>query len=166
MAEFNHDTIKTKIVAILQANTTDLYTTTGEEGKLNSIEVGYPQGDDLTDADPPYAFVTNSSSSFETITSEGIIVSNAIEALDHTFNYEITVVVNEEDSRTAENKLDGFQKIILDTLEADTTLTGTGTADVDKSFPVRIDKLRTSSDTEGKGFKGRIITLRCFKVTS
>jgi len=69
--ELDHNAIKAKIVAILQANTS-LYTTTAETGELRSIEVGYPQGDDLTDKMFPYAFVTNSRIQFELITNSGV----------------------------------------------------------------------------------------------
>ena len=161
--ELDHDVIKQKIVAILKANTS-LFTTTAEEGELRSIEVGYPQGDDLTDAMPPYAFITNSKTPFETIKS-GAVVSNAIKILIHTFNYDITVVVNEADSRKAEVLLDELQKLILQTLESDYNLTGTGSASVDNSTPLRVDHLTVPNTTLGKGFKGRVITLRCQKAT-
>ena len=81
------------------------------------------------------------------------------------FNYDIIVVVMQKDARAAEILLDELQKLILQTLEADSTLTGTGTASVDNSAPLRIDRLRVGTADEGKGIKGRIITLRCTKVT-
>jgi hypothetical protein len=161
--ELDHDAIKSKIVAILQANTS-LYTTTGETGELRSIEVGFPQGDSLSDKMTPYAFVTNSTGPFETIKT-GTVISAAIKVLEHSFNYDITVVVLEKDSRTAETALDDFQKLILQTLEADHSLIGAGSASVDDSAPLRIDFLRIPRGDRGKGLKGRIITLRCSKVT-
>lgn len=163
--ELNHDTIKSKIVAILQANA-NLYTTTGETGELRSIEVGYPQGDVLEDKMPPYAFVTNGSGPFEIINNKGAVVTDAITALEHVFNYDITVVVVEKDSRAAESVLDDFQQTILETLEEDSNLTGTGSASVDRSFPLRVDELRVNTAQRGRGIRGRIITLRCIKTTS
>lgn len=166
--ELDHDEIKKKIVAILKANTA-LYTTTAEEGELRAIEVGYPQtsfnGGQLSDAMLPYAFVTNSSGPFETITT-GDVVSNAHKILIHTFNYDIVVVVLEEDSRTAEILLDDLQKLILESLEEDHSLTGVGSASVDDSAPLRIDALRVGTSDQGRGIKGRIITLKCIKTTS
>jgi hypothetical protein len=167
-SELDHDEIKKKIVAILKANTS-LYTTTGEAGELRAISVGFPQGTyaatSLSDAMLPYAYVTNSTGPFETVKSVGAVVSNAILVLEHTFNYDIVVVVLEKDARAAEILLDEFQKLILQTLEADHSLTGTTTAIVDSSYPSRIDRLRVGTGDEGKGIKGRVITIKCMKVT-
>ncbi len=166
--ELDHDEIKKKIVAILKANTS-LFTTTGEEGELRAIEVGFPQGTfsgtSLSDAMLPYAYVTNSTGPFETIRT-GDVVSNAIKILYHSFNYDIVVVVMQKDAREAEILLDELQKLVLQTLEADHNLTGTGSASVDDSQPLRIDRLRVGTGDEGRGIKGRIITLKCEKVTT
>ena len=166
--EIDHDEIKKKIVAILEANTT-LYTTSAESDKIRNIDVGFPQGSfngvQLSDAMLPYIYVTNSSGPFELISS-GEVVSNAHKILTHTFNYNIVTVVLEKDSRQAEIKLDDYQKLILETLEADHNLTGVGSASVDDSVPVRVDELRVGTADQGRGLKGRIITLRCTKVTS
>ncbi|NND86588.1 MAG: hypothetical protein HKM23_04570 [Nitrosopumilus sp.] len=65
-SELNHNTIKSTIVAILKANFA-LYTTTAEADKLQSIDVGFPSGKSaLDDKMPPYAFVRNFDTSFET----------------------------------------------------------------------------------------------------
>lgn len=166
--ELNHDTIKTQIVAILKANTS-LYTTTGEAGEVRAIEVGFPQasfnGAQLSDAMLPYIYVTNSSGPFEIIKS-GDVVSNAIKVLNHTFHYDIVFVVLEKDSRSAESLLDDLQQKILQTLEADHDLTGVTSAVVDSSIPVRVDRLRIGTADEGRGLKGRIITLKCEKATA
>lgn len=164
MAELNHNTIKSKIIAILKANSS-LYTTTAEANKLRSITVGFPQGTSLSDSMPPYCYVTNASP-FESITNQGSVVSNGIKMLEHVFHYDIVFVVNESDSRTGELRLDNFQKTILDTLEADVDLTGTGSAEVDNSFPIRIDDLRVEAGERGRGFKGRIITIKLIKVSN
>ncbi len=165
--ELDHDEIKKKIVAILKANAS-LYTTSGAAGLLRAIEVGYPQATgqygQLQDAMLPYAYVTNSTGPFETIRT-GDVICNAIKVLYHTFNYDIVVVVLENDSRAAEILLDELQKLVLQTLEADHSLTGTGSASVDSSVPLRIDHLRVGTGDRGKGIKGRVITLKCEKVT-
>jgi len=113
----------------------------------------------------PYAYVTNGSGPFETIIS-GTVVSNVHQILRHTFNYDIVVVVMQKDAREAEILLDELQKLILETLEADHNLTGTGSASVDDSAPSRIDMLRVGTADQGRGIKGRIITLICKKVTN
>jgi hypothetical protein len=159
--ELDHNAIKARIVAILKANTS-LYTTTAEANELRAITVGHPQGDELQDQMFPYAFVTNSAE-FESITNLGVVTGNAIKALQHTFHYDIVTVVNEEDARHAEVQLDLYQKLILQTLEADSDLRGTGSAVVDISFPVRVQHFRP--DTAGQGKRGRRITLRCVMTT-
>jgi len=160
--EVDHDAIKTKIVAILKANAT-LFTGT-DLTKIRAITVGFPQGDPFTDQMFDYIFITNSAP-FETIRNDGrAVVSNAIKALIHTFNYDIVIIVNGTDARDAETKLDDFQKLTLETLEADVDLTGAGTTDVDISFPVSVQPYRNATN-EGTGKKGRVITLRCIKTT-
>lgn len=166
--ELDHDVIKQKIVAILKANAS-LYTTSAEADKLRSIEVGFPQASfnagELSDAMLPYAYVTNSSGPFETIRT-GTVLSNAQTVIEHFFNYDVVVAVLEKDSRAAEVLLDDLQKLILQTIEADHNLTGAGSASVDECNPIRIDALRVGTGDRGRGIKGRIITLRCSKVTN
>lgn len=167
MAELNHDTIKTQIVAILKANGS-LYTTTAEANKLRAIEVGFPSTDfnsgQLSDAMLPYCYVTNSAGPFETITT-GQVTGNAIQTLAHTIHYDIVFVTLEHDSRKAESELDTYQKLILDTLEVDHNLTGVTSAVVDDSNPVRVEPLGLSPRDRGRGIKGRVITFRCIKRT-
>ncbi len=162
--ELDHDVIKQKIVAILQANTS-LFTTTAETGELRSIEVGFPQGGELVDKMPPYAYVTDAVP-FETAEYIGSVSSGQITAINHIFDYEIAVIVNEKDSRKAEVELDEFQKLILETLEADFDLTGTGSADVDSSKFATSNELRINPADRGRGYKGRSIKWRCSKITA
>ena len=131
---------------------------------FESPEVGYPQGDALSNEMIPYAYVVNSSGPFETITA-GQVTSNSIQTLVHNMFYDIVVVVQGEDSRAGEKKLDDFQETILNTLEVDHNFTGATTAAVDDSKPERIDRLRIPRTDEGKGLKGRVITYRVIKRT-
>jgi len=160
--EVDHDAIKTKIAAILAANTT-LFTDS-DLTKIRSIGVGFPPGDPFQAEMFDYIFVTNSSP-FETIAQDVTIISNAIESLVHTFNYDIVIVVNGKDSRDAEEKLDDFQKLVLQTLEADVTLTGAGTADADYSQAISIQPFRPGGTLE-LGKKGRVITFRVVLTTA
>jgi len=165
--DLDHDAIKEKIVAILKANST-LFTSSAEANKIRAIEVGFPQatfqGAQLSDAMLPYIYVTNSDAPFETITT-GDVVSNAIVVSYHTFNYDIVVVTLNMDSRVAENSLDDFQKLILETFTADHSLTGVGSASVDNCSVTRVDRLRVGTGDRGRGIQGRVITLTCRKVT-
>ncbi len=158
--ELDHNAIKTKIQAILKASAT-LFDV-DDQTKIRAIEVGFPEGDPFDPENTDQIFITNSSP-FETIRNDGSVVSNAITALDHTFNYDIVTIVNASTAREAEQKLDDFQKLILQVLEADVDLTGTGTSDVFKSFPVSVQPFR---GRQGQPVQGRVITLRCFKETN
>ena len=164
--EIDHDAIKTKIVAILKASA--VLFTDSDLTKIRSIEVGFPDGDPYSDQKFDYIFITDSSP-FETIRNRGstttvggkVIVKN----LEHEFNYDIVIIVNAKSARNAEEKLDDFQKLTLELLEADASLVGTGSADVDISFPVSVQHYRIANK-EGTGVKGRVITLRCIKDTN
>ena len=134
VTEVNHDSIKGKVKDILEANTA-LFTVTAEVDKIRRIEVGFPDGKWNEDQMFPYIFITNGVP-FESIISDVTIISNAVVSLVHTFNYDVVIVTNDQNARIAEDMLDDFQKLVLQTLEADVNLTGTGSADVDYSIPV------------------------------
>jgi hypothetical protein len=72
------------------------------------------------------------------------------------------MVVNEKDARTAEVLLDSLQKILLEVIESNPTLS----SNVDFSHPVFIRKLFVNATDEGNGIKGRVFTLKCRKVTN
>ena len=164
--EIDHDVNKERIEDMLEASAA-LFDA-NDLAKIRSIDVGFPDGDPFNDQMFDYIFITNSAS-FETIrnrTTTPISASKKIvRNLEHTFNYDIVTVVNGKDARDAEKKLDDFQKLTLELLEADLALNN-GVADlVDMSFPVAVNHFRPGQ-TETKGVKGRIITLRCLKATT
>jgi len=159
--ELDHDAIKERIVAILKTNVTlfDVDDLT----KVRAIEVGFPEGDSFDPENLDQIFITNSTP-FESIRNDGVIQSDAISDLEHTFNYDIVTVVNASTAREAEEKLDDFQKLIMQELEADTSLTGTGSRLVDLALPVSVQIYRAGT-SQGKPVAGRVITLRCVMNT-
>lgn len=157
-SELNRNTIKTAIVAELKTNSA-LFTTSGENDKLRAIEVGRPE-DEFNDDMIPYAFVRNARGTFETIEPQTIAVSDASRLIVHDLTFEIVVVVNEKNSRTAEALLDNLQELILETLEDDQDIG----ASVDTSDPATVADFPMPSIVSGK--QGRIITIKCSKVTS
>lgn len=159
--ELDHDAIKTRIVAILKTNAT-LFDANNIE-KVRAIVVGFPEGDPFDPENINHIFVTNSSP-FESIRNDGTILSDAITDLEHTFNYDIVIIVNASEGRIAENQLDDFQKLVLETLEADTSLTGTGSRIVDLALPSSVQIYRAGT-SQGKPVQGRVITLRCVADT-
>lgn len=157
MAELNRNTIKDAIVALLQSNSS-LYDPTGTPGELRVIQTGRPE-DELNDAGMPYAFIRNSKGPFENIQTQNIAVSDASRLIVHELFFDVVFVVNEKDARFAELALDNFQELILETLEGDQDIGGT----VDTSDPIRVTDYPMPSLLTGK--QGRIITIRCDKVT-
>lgn len=142
---------------ILQANT-NLYDTT-DETKMTYLEVGVPDGNPLpTPPTYPALWVTNSRT-LETINRKGIVSSNQHAYLTHDINYLITFMVNQQDSIEAEQILDEFQKLIMETLEADVSLAnGSQTLPIspDDSWPDRVETFRAEND--GQPIRGRTIT--------
>lgn len=121
MTELNHNIIKQQMVNILQVAA--LYNI-NDETKITYLEVGEPNGNPLP-LPPTYPaiWVTNSRP-LETIKPSGVITSDSHTILSHDVDYEIKLMVNEEDSIVAEKSLDDFQKILMETLEADVNFKG------------------------------------------
>jgi len=158
--EIDHGAIKTRIKAILEANTS-LYDPNNTDGdRLLSVDLGFPFNNDSVPQIMPSAFIYLSS---ETITRSGIVQSNVHKALEHDVNYNIVFIVAESDSKTTEAQLDTFQKEILETLEGNAQLDLSSDPKVDTSTPERVDTLR--QDFNGQVVQGRIITLNCMIST-
>ena len=159
--ELDHDDIKGAIEGILEANTS-LFDV-NDKTKLMDIFVGKPMGRDGIPRILPGAYITNNPS-FETIKKGRVVQSDAWLALEHTFNYDFVMMVDASDAKVAENQLDDFQKLALQSLEADHKLKNGGSARVDNSYPSNITAFR--QDREGMPLQGRKITLTCQKLTS
>ena len=159
MTEIDHFAIKERIATILVA--ISALFDADDDTKLMVISAGRPNLDG-TPIQMPGAYITNSPV-LETIRS-GAIVSDTHKNLVHTVRYVIVVGVAGTDSADTEEKLDDFQKIILETLEADTTLTGPGTKLVDMCVPERVD--HTVIKQAGEVVQLRQITLKCIITTS
>ena len=161
--ELDHDAIKENIKLILQANSS-LYTTTGEANELRLIEVGHPDGANGMDRVFPFAYIHNSAP-FERISKIGVKTrsSEAQGPLLHEFRYDIMIGVSGKSSRDTQEKLDDFQKLILQTLEADHRFKNGGAAVVDDS---EMESVRRFSDRlNGEPVQGKTITILCRKVT-
>lgn len=160
--ELDHTAIKTRIVDILQANTT-LYTTTAEADKLRSIQIGHPQSHRWKEDVYPYAFVSYKNERNQLISTRQ---DQEINGIHHIVTYEIYFVVNEADSRDAEEALDGFQKLILETLEAKNTLSDPAD-DTDPKCIFSIPSVDGPiNETIAKEVQGRIISLVCHMRTA
>jgi hypothetical protein len=163
VAEVDHDAIKEQIVAILKANTT-LYDSAGAVNKIALIEVGRPDGKTGFDNALPSVYVTNANP-LERITMQGTMTSSseALPCLVHNIRYKIIVGVDAHSARVAEEQLDDFQKLILESLEADNKLKNGGSALADFSRPELVETFSTSLD--GSPIQGRVITYLVSKQT-
>lgn len=165
MTEINHNLVKQQMIDIIQNNPT-LYDI-NDETKLTYAEVGIPDGNPLpTPPTYPALLITNSRT-LETINRKGIISSNQHTYLTHDVNYLITFIVNQRDSIEAERILDEFQKLIMETLEADILLdTGSQTLPIspDDSWPDRVETFRQEND--GQPIRGKTITWHFKFVTN
>lgn len=164
--EIDHNNIKDQIVLILKANTTSLYDSTQtSSSKLHLISTGTPDGETGLDNILPSLYVTNSNP-LDRIRESGSMTggSESLPPLQHLFRYKLVFAVNADSSRDAELKLDDFQKIILETLEADHQLKNGGASVVDGSRPEMVETFRNTLN--GKPVQGRIITYLCSKVTN
>ena len=126
MTEISHNLTKQQIVSILRAEST-LFDV-NNLAKINYLEVAEPDGLPIpTPPTYPALWVTNSRT-LETIIRKGINDSNKHTYLTHDVNYLLKIMVNEQDSIVAEKTLDDFQKLVMETLEADVNLVGTAWA--------------------------------------
>jgi len=157
-SELNRNTIKTAFVTLLKTNSS-LFTTTGETDELRAIEVGRPE-DEINDAMIPYAFVRNGRGTFENIEPQKIAVGDTSQLVVHELFFDIVVIVSKKDARTSEALHEDLQELILETLQGDQDIGGT----VDTSDVVRIADYPFPAVISGK--MGRIITVKCSKVTS
>lgn len=162
--ELDHNAIKAQIVAILKTKAT-LYDVTGASGKVRQINVGHPDHKNSLDDVFPAIYVTNTNP-LERIKIHGSMTqsSDDVAPLLHTFRYKIVLQEKTKGSRDTEAALDDFQKLILETLEADHKLKNGGSAVVDSSRPESVETFKT--DLNGKPVQGRIITYLLTKVTS
>ena len=162
--ELDHDAIKNKIKDILEGNAT-LYDATGALGKVRQINVGHPDHKNGLEDVFPSIYVTNSNP-LDRIKIAGSITrsSESLSPLLHTFRYKIVLQEKTKGSRTTEQSLDDFQKLLLESLEEDHQLKNGGSAVVDSSRPESVETFK--NDLNGKSVQGRIITYLLTKVTN
>lgn len=167
MTAFDHKTIKDQIVAILQADTTNLYDPNGEGSldKLVLIQTGYPnkKGELPKEGKQPFAFVTNGRP-FHQIRQDGVNTGENPKSLHHTVNYWIYFGVKGKDSREAEEKLDDYQTLIEDNLQQDPQLKNGGAATVDDSDTMGAED--PFPQLKGQQFQMRYVILQVRKTTS
>lgn len=165
MTEVEHALIKAKIETILKANAA-LFDV-DDESKLVLIQVGIPNGEPIPIPDQmPAAWIT-AARGLETITRIGSHIGTSPKGtggLRHIIHYFITIMVNSDDSQNAEAELDKHQKLLLETLEADSLLTAGSNARVNDSYPIRVETI--NQQLEGTPVRSRTITYECIVTTN
>jgi hypothetical protein len=159
MTDIDHFGNKEKIATILAASAA--LVDPDDDTKLLVMSAGRPNLDGIP-IQLPGAYVT-SSPVMDNIRS-GPIVSESHQALVHTVRYLIVFGVAGTEAGDAEEKLDDFQKQIMELLEEDTTLTGVTTAIVDEATPERVD--HNVIKAAGDVVQLRQITLKCIIRTT
>jgi len=158
MTEIDHFAVKERIVAMITADATIF--DVDDDTKLLSFEAGRPNPEGVP-IQLPGGFVT-SSQNMDDLKS-GAIISDVIKRIMHTHRYVIVIGVAGSDAQNTENQLDDFQKLILELIEADTTLSGVSTPIVDTCVPERVEHVVIKQP--GGMVQLRQITLKCTTVT-
>ena len=163
VTELDHDAIKTRIKSIIESNSS-LFDATGASGKVRQVNVGHPDHKNGLDDVFPAIYITNANP-LERVKIAGTMTgsSESLPPLLHTFRYRIVIQEKTKGSRATEKALDDFQKLLLETLEADHKLKDGGSAIVDSSQPEMVEVFR--ADFNGKPVQGRIITYVLSQVT-
>ena len=147
--------IKEKIVAILKTNAT-LFDATGASGKVRQINAGAPNMNDIKNEDIlPIIYVTNDNVIDDIRYSPGSVVAGLPKIIEHILGFRIILITEGKDGPDAEEKTDDFVKLILETIEANYTLSST----VETCIPVQHFLL--SQNMIGDEKQGRIIRLKC-----
>jgi len=164
VTELDHNAIKTQMTDILKGNAT-LYDVTGASGKIRQVNVGHPDNERGLERVYPSIYITNANP-LERVKQSGTLTTGSedLPPLEHNFRYKIIVQAEAKGSRDVEEDLDDWQKIILETLEADHQLKDGGSAIVNSSRPEMVETFRV--DLNGKPVQGKIITYLLSQVTN
>ena len=164
----SHQTIKAKIVTVLQGNSAIFETPPTSSSKFRIIQAGAPDFYKIEELPMPSCYVINDERIIDEVKRITPHNSNVSLGAEVQFRYLIIFVAQGKDSPTVEEKLDDFQKEIMETLLANTQLGDVGAVTtntvVDDSWPEKVMVL--NPNMLGKEQQGRIIQLWCKKAIS
>jgi len=142
MTIFNHTDIEQRFEAILEANTA-LYDGANTDGtKLITIEEGVPLGPGGMTQLVPGAFITVES---ERAITRGTSQSSSTHGIESDVRYRVVLAVGDADHKTAENRLNTFQKLIIDTIMDNDTLNSGGSDP--KADMIKFESMRRERET-------------------
>ena len=151
--EIDHTANERRIESILKLNTTLFDAGSTDGTQLVAIEEGQPLVNEFVSERVPGAFISLQS---ETFTQKGTDVS-------HDVRYLVRIMIAEPDKKTAEVRMNSFQKLILETLEDNIQLESGGSdPKCDFSRPDFITRVKESNET----VQSRDIILKCIITTS
>lgn len=169
VSTIDHQIIKAKIVTVLQGNSTIFETPPTTAGsKFRIIQVGAPDFYNISELPMPSCYVIADERIIEEHKrvaphSVGIAFGDEI-----TWRYLIVFVVTEKDSIRVEERLDNFQKEIIQTVLGNVKFGDvssiTSNTVLDDSWPEKVMVL--NPNMLGKEQQGRIIQLWCKKTIS
>src|SRR3990167_2598415 len=114
----DHQTIKAKIVTVLQGNSDIFETPPTSASKFRTIQVGAPDFYKIEELPMPSCYIINDERIVEEVKRVTPHNSNVSLGAEVTFRYLIIFVAQGKDSPTCEEKLDNFQKEIMETILA------------------------------------------------
>ena len=165
MASVDFFGIKERIVAILKADTTNLWDSTpSDKTKFRKIEAGSPSPKAIQEPPLPRCWVTSDTivSNVKIITD---VASNTPNGTEYEMFYRIIFAVEAKDGPKTEEDLDDFTKSIITQLQTNWDLRNPGGAEgtrlADKSEVIQISNL--PQQFTGDRVQGRAIR---FKITS
>ncbi len=154
--------IKERIVEILKADTTNLYSATpSDKTKLRKIEAGAPSVKAITEPPLPRCWVTNDDV-VANVTHHQVIVDNAHTGDEWDIRIKIIFVVEAKDGPKTEEDIDDFTKSIIEQLDTNYDLRTVGGAEstrvAEASEVTQIMDLPAMF--KGDRVKGRVIKLQ------
>ena len=168
VTHLDHQTIKEKIVTVLQGNSAIFESPPTNTDKFRIIQVGAPDFNKIEDLPAPSCYIIADERIVEEdkrVAPHSVGISFGDEI---TWRYLIIFIVDAKDSIRAEEKLDDFQKEIMETILenvkfGDVSAITTNTV-LDDSWPEKVMVL--NPNLLGKERQGRIIQLWCKKTIS
>lgn len=162
MASIDFFGIKERIVVILKADTTNLWSATPtDKTKFRKIESGSPSSKAIQEPPLPRCWVSNDTI-VANITNTAIVESNVPKGKEYDYRINVTFVVEAKDGPKTEEDIDDFTKSIIDQLETNYDLRIPGGAEstrlAEASEVTQIMDL--PSQFKGDRVKGRVIKFR------
>lgn len=159
MTSIDFFAIKERIVAILKADTTNLWSSTPtDKTKFRKIEAGRPTPKSINEPPLPRLWVTDGTL-IATVTNTAIVQNNAPKGKEYNFRIEIVFAVEGKDGLKSEELCDDFTKAIIDQIETNYDLRTPGglesTRLAEESDITQITRLQPP--LIGDGVTGRVI---------